>query len=65
MIKSLVELLDEQDPVLALAIHNGHEMHLKLQNNSGIDESDRLREEDPFTEVFATPFPNKMEDRGQ
>ncbi|MBM4400245.1 MAG: N-formylglutamate amidohydrolase [Candidatus Cloacimonetes bacterium] len=60
IIRSFVELLDESDPLLALAIHNGHELPESLQQNCGIGETDRLREEDPFTEVFADAFPNKM-----
>jgi len=60
MIRSLVELLDENEPVLALAIHNGHEMHPALQATCGISEADRLREEDPYTEQFTTPFKNRI-----
>lgn len=60
MIKSAVELLDETDPVLALAIHNGHGMQPELQRICGISEADRLREEDPFTENFANAFPNRI-----
>jgi len=60
MIRSFIELPDESDPVLALAIHNGHEMHPELEKICGISESDRLREEDPFTENFADVFKNKL-----
>jgi N-formylglutamate amidohydrolase len=60
MIRSFVELLDESVPVLALAIHNGHEMHPELLANCGISEADRLREEDPFTDVFTNAFANKI-----
>lgn len=60
MIKSLVELLDENEPVLALAIHHGHEMHPSLLAACGISEADRLREEDPYTENFTTPFKNRI-----
>jgi N-formylglutamate deformylase len=60
MIRSVVELKDEQNPILALAIHNGHEMHPELLNICGISAADRLREEDPFTEVFTEPYPNRI-----
>lgn len=60
MIRCKVELLDEQDPVLALAIHNGHLMHPELLQDCGISEADRLREEDPYTEAFAEAFPNRI-----
>jgi hypothetical protein len=55
-----VELLDEQDPVLALAIHNGHNMHPAPLQDCGISEADRLREEDPYTDTFAELFPNRI-----
>jgi len=60
MIRSFIELLDEQNAILALAIHNGHEMHPELLKVCGITEADRLREEDPYTDAFTEPFPNKI-----
>lgn len=60
MIRSFVEFSDEQIPILALAIHNGHEMHPVLLQQCGIDEATRLREEDPYTEEFTKPFPNRI-----
>ncbi len=60
MIRSNIEFLNEDYPVLALAIHNGHEMHSDLIQMCGITEADRLREEDPYTEIFANAYPNKI-----
>jgi N-formylglutamate deformylase len=60
MIKTFNELLNENEPILALAVHNGHEMNPDLLKMCGISEADRLREEDPFTDVFASEFANKM-----
>lgn len=60
MIDTFVELLDEQKPIMALAIHNGHEMHPELLKICGIDEATRLLEEDPESDVFTLPYPNKM-----
>lgn len=36
-------------PVVAVALHDGHEMRPDLLPFSGVDEATRLREEDPFT----------------
>ena len=46
--------------VLALAIHNGHNMPDKLLENCGIDEASRLREEDPHTGTIASLFENHI-----
>ncbi len=60
LIKSCVELTDEQEPILASAIHAGHWMPSVLLSSCGISEADRLREEDPFTENFAAPYANQL-----
>jgi N-formylglutamate deformylase len=39
-------------PLLVAAIHNGHEIRPGLNKYLFIDEYDRLREEDPYTEFF-------------
>jgi hypothetical protein len=36
-------------PVLATAIHDGHELRPEIATQMSLSESDRLREEDPFT----------------
>jgi hypothetical protein len=59
MIRSFVGLQDEQQNVLALSIHNGHEMHPQLLPDCGISEAERLREEDPYTEYFTQPYANR------
>jgi len=45
-------------PLLTTAIHNGHHFPLELVGFFGVDEKDRLREEDPYTSEFASLFPN-------
>ncbi|MDZ4181739.1 MAG: N-formylglutamate amidohydrolase [Candidatus Cloacimonadaceae bacterium] len=47
-------------PLLALAIHAGHEMPDELLSISGISEAERFREEDPFTDRVAELFPNRI-----
>jgi len=39
-------------PLLAAAIHNGHEVSIKVRDLFLLDDSERLREEDPFTEIW-------------
>ncbi|MCB5257785.1 MAG: N-formylglutamate amidohydrolase [Candidatus Cloacimonadaceae bacterium] len=45
-------------PLLATAIHNGHQIPSELKELCAINEKDRLREEDPYTSELATLFPN-------
>jgi len=60
MIASTVTLGRETEPLLALCIHNGHDLPAALETTIGISEADRLREEDPYTEVFAFRFANRL-----
>lgn len=53
MIQSIYHIGAEHYPVLALSIHNGHNMPDELLEICGISEADRLREEDPFTEKIS------------
>lgn len=39
-------------PVLATAIHAGHRLHPAMADYLRLPETDRLREEDPFTEEW-------------
>ena len=39
-------------PLLAVALHAGHEMRAEAERRIALDEQQRLREEDPFTEVW-------------
>jgi len=41
-------------PLVATAIHNGHTIRDELRALSALAESDRLREEDPFTDEWTT-----------
>ncbi len=60
MIHATFELKDEKLPILATAIHAGHEMPFELQAICGIDDAQRLQEEDPYTDEFASLFPNSI-----
>lgn len=60
MNRSSFVIRDEKLPLLATAIHSGHEMPPELLQISGIDAAERLREEDPHTDVFASEFANHI-----
>ena len=45
-------------PVVATAIHNGHELRPEVEALVALDPAIRLREEDPFTDFFAAAFPD-------
>ncbi|MCD8480444.1 MAG: N-formylglutamate amidohydrolase [Candidatus Cloacimonetes bacterium] len=60
MIKTSYHFSDFTKPVLALAIHNGHEIPEEMVPYSGIDAQLRLREEDPHTGTFARMLPNHV-----
>ncbi|CAN5287129.1 hypothetical protein BH24PSE2_BH24PSE2_16950 [soil metagenome] len=40
-------------PVMATAIHDGHELRPEVQALTALDEATRLREEDPYTGTWA------------
>jgi N-formylglutamate amidohydrolase len=41
---------DERSPVVATAIHAGHDLRPSIESNMQLDEATRFREEDPFTD---------------
>ncbi len=49
--------LGEPTPVLALAVHAGHEIRDELVPRMAVSEDLRLYEEDPLTDRFARKFP--------
>ena len=52
--------LDLSNPVVCTAIHNGHNLSPAVSENMKIDESARLREEDPFTAAFIANCKNRV-----
>jgi N-formylglutamate deformylase len=49
-----------QEPLFATALHAGHELRDDLSRLMALDESARLREEDPYTDYLATVVPNRL-----
>lgn len=47
-------------PLVATAIHDGHELRPEVAALIGLDEADRLREEDPFTAVWTRVADNRV-----
>src|SRR5680860_1001536 len=47
-------------PILGTAIHNGHEVQRSVEKNIALNEEERLREEDPFTEFIIRDVPNRI-----
>lgn len=43
------KVIEGKAPLVAVAIHNGHKVRNEVGHNLAISESDRLREEDPYT----------------
>jgi len=43
-------------PIVATAVHNGHELRPEVEELMLLDADTRLREEDPFTDFFAAAF---------
>jgi len=53
-IEDSFEIVRGSSKVIATAIHAGHEMRSTLEQLSNLTDSQRLNEEDPFTDVFAS-----------
>jgi len=43
------EITEGREPIVATAIHDGHELRAEVLEITGLSDSDRLREEDPYT----------------
>ncbi len=47
-------------PLIATAVHDGHDIRPDLLQFVGLPEADRLREEDPFTGLWTTAAPTRV-----
>ncbi len=54
---SLRITIQEYLPYLCTAIHAGHQLRPELEQRCLLDDSERLREEDPWTDEFIDSFP--------
>ncbi len=60
MEKIITIKLDGETPIFATAIHDGHIIREDLLDLSGLTESERLREEDPFTGIWTNVTDNRI-----
>lgn len=60
MQKDVWTLSRGESPILATAIHNGHDLREELTSLVALPESDRFREEDPFTGRWTYISPNRI-----
>jgi len=51
---------DTDTPIIAIAIHDGHDLRDEVANLIALDDLERLREEDPFTGEWAKAFDNHI-----
>ncbi len=47
-------IVEGQEPLAAAAIHNGHDLREEVAEIMALGDSDRLREEDPYTGIWTT-----------
>ena len=47
-------------PVLAVAIHNGHDLREEVADTMALDDASRFREEDPYTGTWTTIVKNQI-----
>jgi len=52
--EEIFSIMEGNGAVIATAVHAGHEMRASLQGKSRLNSMQRLREEDPFTDIFAS-----------
>lgn len=52
---------DNDDPIIATAIHAGHALGVEIMPFVALDEATRLREEDPFTDRWLSIADNRIQ----
>jgi N-formylglutamate deformylase len=59
-LRSAWTIVDGAAPVVAAAIHNGHDLRAEVASLVEADAADRLREEDPYTERLTLAAPTRV-----
>ena len=49
-----------EGPLVALALHSGHDLRPEVREIMSLEENDRLREEDPYTDEWTTIAPTRF-----
>lgn len=52
--------IDPGSPLLAVTVHNGHELSQAFAGHMALDDATRLREEDPYTELLVARIPSRI-----
>jgi len=60
LIAGFAQITEGQEPILATAIHNGHGLRPEVKDLMALEESNRLREEDPFTGIWTSVVSTQM-----
>ncbi len=58
--KHIFRIANPAEPIIATAIHAGHEMPCFLLDHSALTDEERRYEEDPYTDDWAGRFPNHI-----
>jgi N-formylglutamate amidohydrolase len=56
----MYEATEGQGPLLAVAIHNGHDLREEVAARMALEDAARLREEDPYTGIWTQIAPNRI-----
>lgn len=56
----LFQIVAGEGPIVAAAIHNGHAIRPAIAELCALSDDERLREEDPFTDVLAEVAPTRL-----
>lgn len=54
------DIVQGEGPLVATALHCGHELRPELIDLCGLDEATRLREEDPYTDLWTPVAPTRI-----
>ncbi len=60
LIAEFAQITEGQEPIVATAIHNGHGLRPEVKDLMALEESNRLREEDPFTGIWTSVVSTQM-----
>jgi len=58
--EEIFSIIEGKGAVIATAIHTGHGMRASLQGRSKLTSMQQLREEDPFTDIFASAVSSRI-----
>lgn len=54
LIAEIAQVAEGQEPIVATAIHDGHDLRPEVAERTALSDADRLREEDPYTGIWTS-----------